>query len=75
MQMKLCGPNTDPHASAWMDVAMADFLHSTCLPFSLAKGPKLLKMIQVAQLLGSNYKPPFRKDIGGKYLDAIYKTS
>ena len=58
-----------------MDVALADFLHSHCLPFSLAEDPKLLKLIQAAYALGPNYKPPSRELIGGKYLDAIYAQS
>jgi len=75
MQLKLCGPKTNPHAPAMMDVALADFLHSHCLPFSLAEDPKLLEMIQVALSLGPNYKPPRRELISGKYLDAIYAES
>jgi hypothetical protein len=58
-----------------MDVAILDFLHSHCLPFSLAKDAKLIKIIKVARMLGPNYKPPFRLDIGGKYLDAIFATN
>jgi hypothetical protein len=58
-----------------MDVALADFLNSHCLPFSLAEDPKLMEMIQVVQLLGPNYKPPQRELIGVKYLDAIYEQS
>ncbi len=75
MQLKLCGPKSNPNAPEMMDVALADFLHSHCLPFSLAEDPKLLEMIQVARLLGPNYKPPQSELIGGKYLDAIYKQS
>jgi hypothetical protein len=75
MQLKICDPKSNPNAPVMMDVALADFLHSHCLPFSLAEDPKLLEMIQVVQLLGPNYKPPRRELIGGKYLDAIYKQS
>ena len=58
-----------------MHVAIADFLHSHCLPFSLAEDAKLAKIIEIGRTLGPNYKPPFRQDIGGKYLDAIYETN
>ena len=75
MQLKLCGPRTDPEAPLKMDIALADFLHSHCLPFTLAEDPKMLQMLQVARSLGPNYKPPDRRLIGGKYLDAIHKTS
>ncbi len=34
-----------------------------------------MKIIEIGRTLGPNYKPPFRQDIGGKYLDAIYKTN
>jgi hypothetical protein len=75
MQLKLCGPKTNPNAPAMMDVVLADFLHSHCLPFALAEDPKLLEMIQVVRSLGPNYKPPRRELIGGKYLNAIYMES
>ena len=75
MLLKLCGPRTDPEAPLKMDIALADFLHSHCLPFTLAEDPKMLQMLQVARSLGPNYKPPDRRLIGGKYLDAIHKTS
>ena len=75
MQLKLCGPKVDPNASLRMDVALSDFLHSHCLPFSLADDAKMLHLIQVARSLGPNYKPPSRNRIGTKYLDAIYENS
>jgi hypothetical protein len=70
--MKLCGNAVDPNAPARMDVAIADFIHSHLLPFSLAQDPKLMKIIEEARKLGSGYKPPDRHDIAGKYLDALY---
>ena len=39
--MKLCGNSVDPNAAGRMNIAIADFLHSHCLPFSLATDPKL----------------------------------
>ncbi len=75
MQLKLCGPRTDPGAPLKIDIALADFLHSHCLPFALAEDPKLLQMLQVARSLGLNYKPPTRELISCKYLDAIHETS
>ena len=65
-QLKLCGPKTDPSALLKMDIALADFLHSHCLPFALAEDPKLLQMLQIARSLGPNYKPPTRELISGK---------
>jgi hypothetical protein len=72
--MKLCGNAVDPNAPARMDVAIADFIHSHLLPFSLAQDPKLMKIIEEARKLGPGYKPPDRHDIAGKYLDALYAT-
>ncbi len=40
-QMKLWRAN-DSAASERMDMAIADFVHSNCLPFSLAEDPKFL---------------------------------
>jgi hypothetical protein len=70
--MKLCGNAVDPNAPARMDVAIADFIHSHLLPFSLAQDPKLMKIIEEARKLGPGYKAPDRHDIAGKYLDALY---
>jgi hypothetical protein len=58
-----------------MDVALSDFLHSHCLPFSLANDAKMLQLIQVARSLGPCYKPLSRRLIAGKYLDTIHETS
>ena len=73
-QMMLCKLK-DPEAPALMDVAIVDFLHSHCLPFSLADDKKLMRVIEVARNLGPNYKAPSCQDIGGKYLDALYQNS
>jgi hypothetical protein len=73
--MRLCGNSVNLNATARMHVVIADFLHSHCLPFSLAEDAKLAKIIEIGRTLGPNYEPPFRQDIGGKNLDAIYKTN
>ena len=65
----------DPNTPLKMDVALSDFLHSHCLPFLLADDAKMLQLIHVALSLGPCYKPPSRKLIAGKYLDAIHETS
>ena len=73
-QMKLCGNAVDQDAPEKMNIAIADFIHSNCLPFSLADDPKFLKLIEVAKTLGK-YKPPSRQLIGSKYLDALHKIN
>jgi hypothetical protein len=72
--MKLCGNSIDPNAPARMDFAIVDFIHSHCLPFSLAQDLKLMKIIEEARKLGSSYSPPHRNDFGGVYLNALYVT-
>ena len=73
-QMKLCGNAVDADAPQLMNMAIADFIHSNCLPFSLAEDPKFLKLLQVVKSL-SAYKPPNRRLIGGKYLDALHELN
>ena len=55
LQMKLCGNSTDPSAPGRMDVAVADFIHSHLLPFSIASDAKMLKIIEIAKQLGQTY--------------------
>jgi hypothetical protein len=50
--MKLCGNAVDLDTPEKMNIAIADFIHSNCLPFSLAEDPKFLKLIMVAKSLG-----------------------
>ncbi len=77
-QLKLCGGANanaiDPDAPEKMHVAIADFIHSNCLPFLLVEDQKFMKVIKVARTVGQ-YKPPTRKLIGGKYLDAIHEIN
>mgnify|MGYP006158173241 CR=1 FL=1 len=54
-QMRLCGNSANPSAPAKMDVAIADFIHSHLLPFSVASDTKLLKIIEIAKQLGQTY--------------------
>lgn len=72
-QLKLHGNTIDPGASQRMNIAVADFIHSNCLPFSLAEDPKFLKLIQIAAHLPRDYKAPTRQNIAGKYLDKLYE--
>jgi hypothetical protein len=49
-QMKLCTPNIPTNAIAGqrMDIAVADFMHSHMLPFSLTECPMFLKLLNTA---------------------------
>jgi hypothetical protein len=55
LQMKLCGNSTNSSAPARRDVAIADFIHSHLLPFSIATDAKMLKIIEIAKQLGQSY--------------------
>ncbi len=58
-QMKLCGRDiNDPIANQRMDIAIANFVHSNCLPFSLTRCPKFLKLIAEAKNVAMKYLPP-----------------
>jgi hypothetical protein len=74
-QMRLCGNAVDPSAVTRVSVAIADFVHSHCLPFSLATDPKLMKVIEEARSLGSGYTPPNRNQMSGPLLDRLYEAS
>jgi hypothetical protein len=74
-QMRLCGNAVDPSAVTRVSVAIADFVHSHCLPFSLATDPKLMKVIEEARSLGGGYTPPNRNQMSGPLLDRLYEAS
>ncbi len=57
-----------------MNMAIADFIHSNCLPFSLTEYPKFLKLIHTVRQLGS-FQPPTRQATAGKYLDALHEIN
>ena len=71
--MKLCGRDVnDPIANQRMDIAIANFVHSNCLPFSLTRCPKFLKVIAEAKNVGTKYLPPNQNQMSGPLLDGLY---
>jgi hypothetical protein len=46
LQIIFCENSTNPSAPARMDVAIAEFIHSHLLPFSIATDAKMLKIIR-----------------------------
>jgi hypothetical protein len=71
--MKLCGRYVnDPIANQRMDIAIADFVHSNCLPFSITKCPEFLKVIAEAKNVGTKYLPPNRNQMSRTLLDGLY---
>jgi hypothetical protein len=75
--MKLCDRDIDdPIANQRMDVAIANFVHSNCLPFSLTRCPKFLKVIAEAKnVVGTKYLPPNQKQMSWTLLDGLYVSS
>jgi hypothetical protein len=71
--MMLCPSRnaTDALASWRMDIAVADYIHSSMLPFSLTREPKFLKIIDVAKTLGPRYNTPDRRQMSGPLLDTL----
>jgi hypothetical protein len=73
--MRLCGNSVDPGAATRMDVAIADFVHSHLLPFSIGSDAKLHQIIKIARQLAPTYNPPNRNDISGKLLNSLYESN
>jgi hypothetical protein len=76
-QMTLCPSRnaTNALASRHMDIAVADYIHSNMLPFSLTRDPKFFKMIDIAKTLGPRYNTPDRRQMSGPLLDTLYKAN
>jgi hypothetical protein len=74
-QMTLIGTKYDPHATEWMDIAIADFIFSNGLPISLVECAKFCKLIQSVRHIPPKYSPPYRKKLAGLLLDDIYQST
>jgi hypothetical protein len=74
-QMTLCPSRNATNALAnWcMDIAVANYIHSNMLLFSLTRDPKFLKMIDVAKTLGPRYNTPDQRQMSGPLLDTLYE--
>jgi hypothetical protein len=64
-----------PHATEWMDIAIADFIFSNGLPISLVECTKFEKLIQCARHIPPKYSPPYRKKMAGPLLGDIYQSA
>ena len=62
----------DPEASAKMDVAVADMIHSNLMPFTFGRDMKFMKCMNLARTLPADYVPPDRDAVGGKLLKTLY---
>lgn len=55
-------------------MAIADFFHCDNLPDTLAESPRFRRIINLARLVGSDFKCPNKKLIGGELLDINFKN-
>ncbi len=74
-QMMLIGTKHDPHATEWMDIAIAVFIFSNGILISLVECAKFNKLIQSARHIPPKYTPPYRKKMTGPLLDNIYQST
>jgi hypothetical protein len=72
----LGGVHSNPLSRTQLDIAVADFIHSNLLSFSIAGCPKFQRIIDLAgQVVGQGYKPPHRNEIGGSLLTQLYNDN
>ena len=74
-QLTLSTSKADIAAPSKMDVAIADSIHNSSLPFCLSKYLKLMKMIDIAQRLHVGYKAPYRMAVFGYLLTSLANES
>lgn len=74
-QTKLYGNVIKTESAHLCHIAIADFICSNALPFTIAECPKFRKLLQVAKNLPPQYRPPNRHLVGGKLLDSLFKSS
>jgi hypothetical protein len=72
----LGGVHSNPRARTELDIAVADFIHSNLLSFSIAGCTKFQRILDLAgQVVGQGYKPPHRNEIGGPLLTQLYNQN
>jgi len=60
-------------AEGELTMAIADFIHSCGLPFSLASHHKFKRVLELAKNAPKKYKPPGRNLVAGELLDMNYQ--
>jgi hypothetical protein len=73
-QLTLFGNAILINANNACHIAIADFIHSNALPFSLSECPKLLKIIEGSRNLGPGYIPPDCQSVSGNLLNSLFNT-
>ena len=72
IQTYLSGKQPSAEANMNMDFEITAFILREGIPFSKVESPHLARLIKLAKAVTSDYKPPHRKLVAGKYLDGIY---
>lgn len=54
---------------ATLSLAIADLIHCEGLAFSLAESARFRRVLKLARCVGSSFRPPNRKAVGGELLD------
>jgi hypothetical protein len=73
LQMLISNQIADPRNESRLTMAIADMIHSLGLPFSMADDPKFRKVVALAKVASTNYKPPNRQRVGGDLLQLNYE--
>ena len=55
-------------------MAIADFIHSDGLSFSISQSQRFKKVLKIAATIGNDYNPPSRNEVAGRLLTLNYKT-
>ncbi len=74
-QLKLYGNAILPEANQQMHIAIAAFIHGSALPFSIARDPNFLHIIDITRNLGPRCTLPDQQMVSGRLLDLLYRTS
>ena len=58
----------------YLDLAIADFVHSNGLAFRIVEDKKFKNLLHYAHTTSTSYEPPKRKQVSESFLDVIYNN-
>jgi hypothetical protein len=73
-QMKLYGNEIKLESGDCCHIAIADFICSNALPFSLPECPKFCMVLEIAREMGPYDQPLDCRLLGGKLIDSLFKV-
>jgi hypothetical protein len=56
----------------YLDLAIADFIHSNGLAFRIVEDNKFKRLLHYAHITSTSYQPPKRKQVSENLLDELY---